>query len=162
MTTTCRVRFGNTSYSYSNSATVTLTAGSGTAYIYIASDGTLTVGHNLTLQCVNCVAQAGVTAFPPGSVPLANWTASNAAWVAGSDQRAFQSGKVVAAGVGLAGAESAGTTTLSLDTTLVGMRVSPPATAGDNCVAGSWATDTTFYYTCVSENTWRRAALGVW
>ena len=88
-------------YNFTGSVTATLSAGSGTLYLYVDPSGILTAGHNLTLACSSvCGSLLGVTAFPPGSVPLWSWTATNGAWdvtgsvggVGGVDYRAFLSG----------------------------------------------------------------------
>ena len=162
VSTPCNARFGNTVYTVTTSATATISGGTGTAFIYITGDGVVTVGHNLTVACsANCLALSGVTGFPPDSIPLATWMAASGAWVPGRgvDVRAFQSTKAVVPQLGLTAVSVAGQTSLSVDTAVVGLRASTPATATDACTAGSWATDGSFYYLCVALNTWRRAAL---
>ncbi|MDP8982996.1 MAG: hypothetical protein M3O35_20660 [Acidobacteriota bacterium] len=162
LSTPCNVRFGDTGYSFVNSATVTLSSGTGTAFIYVARGGVLTVGHNLTVNCSSaCAAQPGVTQFPSDSIPLASRTATNGSWDAtgGLDRRAFQSAKVVTAGAGLITAETSGTTAVSVDVNLVGLRVAVPATSAAACTTGSWSLDPSFYYICVATNTWRRTPL---
>lgn len=160
--TPCNARFGNTVYTITTSATATISGGTGIAFIYITGDGVLTVGHNLTVACsADCLALGGVGGFPPDSIPVATWMASSGAWVNGGgvDVRAFQSTKAVVPQLGLTAVSVAGQTSLSVDTAVVGLRVSPPVTAADMCTAGSWATDGSFYYLCVALNSWRRAAL---
>jgi len=117
----CNVRFGNVTYSFTASATATLSAGTGTAYVYVAQDGALTVGHNVTLTCSGCTAQSSVTSFPSDSAPLFNWTATSAAWDAagGTDRRAFLSAKNITAGQGIAATEASGRTTVAIDTAVV-------------------------------------------
>lgn len=164
-TNPCNVRFGSNTFSIGGSATATLTGGTGVAYIYISSAGALVVGHNLTLTCSSgCVAQSGVTAFPPNSIPLFTWTASSGLWNAngGLDRRGFLSTKTVTTGTGLIGTDVGGQAVLSIDSSLVGLRTTPPATSSSTCTAGSWAADTNYYYLCVSANTWKRAALSSW
>ena len=163
-TSPCRVRFGSLTYEISAPATVTLSAGSGKAYIYVTRTGELVVGHNLSLSCLNCTAVPNVTAFPPDALPLWTWDAVNGSWVdgGGRDQRAFLSTTVIAPGTGLTSTSSAGQTILSIDTAIVGTRVSVPLASTDPCTPGNWAADTTYYYLCVAPNTWRRAALTSW
>jgi hypothetical protein len=161
----CNVRFGSVVYAILNSATVTLTAGTGTAFIYIASSGQFTVGHNLTLTCNSgCVAQSGVTSFPADSIPLFTWTSSGGIWdVAGHvDFRSFLSTKSVTSGIGLLSSDVSGVASLSLDTTVVGLRVATPATATTACTTGSWSTDSGFFYVCTALNTWKRTAIASW
>jgi hypothetical protein len=161
----CNARFGSVVYSILNSATVTLTAGTGTAFIYVASSGQFTVGHNLALACnAGCVAQSGVTAFPVDSIPLFTWTATAGAWnVSGHvDFRSFLATKSVASGVGLLTVDVNGVATLSLDTTVVGLRVAAPATSSSACTPGVWATDGSFFYICSAVNTWEKTAVASW
>ena len=158
----CMARFGSLDYSFASGGSVTISAGSGIAYIYVSSAGVLTVGHNLTASCTaGCVAQSGITAFPPDSIPLFTWSATAGTWDAsgGVDQRALFSSKSVTASTGLSSTESSGKTVVSVDSTVVSLRTSAPATSSSACSAGSWATDSSYYYLCVSTNSWRRAAL---
>jgi hypothetical protein len=164
-TSPCNVGFGNNTYSIAGSAAATLTSGTGVAYIYISSSGALTVGHAMTLTCsAGCVAQSGVTAFPINSIPLFTWTASDGSWNAtgGLDRRAFLSTKTFTTGIGLIGSDVGGQAVLSIDTSLVGLQTTAPATSSSVCTVGSWAKDADFYYVCVSANTWKRAALSSW
>ena len=163
--TPCNARIGNTTYSFTTGATATLTAGTGLAYIYVSSAGTLTVGSNLTLTCsTGCQAVSGVTSFPASAVPLFTWSSTTGTWDAsgGMDYRAFLSGRAITAGTGLVGVDLGGTATLSVDATLVALRVPAPATSSSACTAGVWATDGTYYYVCVSTNSWKRTALATW
>lgn len=162
--TPCAVRFGGLVFSFPNGASVTVTAGTGLAYVYIASSGALTVGHNLTASCTACVAQAGVTAFPADAIPLFTWSATSGSWdlTGGTDWRAFLSSKSVVPGSGLTSVESSGKTILSVDPVFAGQRTSPPATSSSTCTPGSWATDSSFYYVCVSQNSWRRVGISLW
>ena len=78
LATPCNTRLGNTVYSITSSSTITLSSGSGTLYLYVDASGALAAGHNLTLTCSGvCGAVGSVTAFPPGSIPLFTWTATN-------------------------------------------------------------------------------------
>jgi len=161
--TPCNVRFGNQVWSFTQDATVALTAGTGTAYFYVTPAGVLTVGHNLTLTCTSCVAQAGITAFPVDSIPLFIRTATAGQWnVPGADERAVLSTKNVAAGIGVISVNASGLTTLSVDRMLVPFQGAAPATSTTACVTGTWAFDTAFFYICVSTNTWRRVVTLTW
>ena len=157
----CNARFGNIDYSFSQSALATITSGSGTAFIYLLSDGSLNVGSNVSVTCVRCTAVPGVTAFPPNSIPIATWEASGGTWVGGSgvDVRAFQSTTVVVPQTGLLASDVPGETILSIDTTVVGLKTAVPGSSNSACSPGAWSTDGSFYYLCVSINSWRRAAL---
>lgn len=42
------------------------------------------------------------------------------------------------------------------------VRVNPPSSAGASCAVGQYAASSTFFYVCVANNTWVRAALGTW
>jgi hypothetical protein len=173
----CNVRLGNTTYSFTQSSILTIggsASGNGTVYIYIARSGVLTAGYNFpgggTLACGNCTVQSGVTGFPSDALPLYTWTAT---WITsqpavfdangGEDQRALLSaGKTIAPGVGLIAADVGPTTTVALDTTVVGLRVAVPATATSACDSGSWAADASYLYICFQANSWRRVAVTSW
>jgi len=160
--TPCNVRIGAQVYSFSTGGTLTLSSGSGTAYIYISSTGVLTAGNNLSASCsTGCTAQAGITAFPVDCIPLFTWTATNGTWDAngGTDERAFLSTQVLEAGAGIQLTQTSGQNTVMADPTTVGLRVAAPATSSSACVAGTWAASSSYYYVCVSTNTWMRAAL---
>jgi hypothetical protein len=163
-TTPCSIRFGALVYSFVSGGSVSISAGTGLAYIYVSSAGALTVGHNLTANCTGCVALSGITAFPPDAIPLFTWSATGGTWNAagGVDQRALLSSKSVVASTGLTSAESSGKTVLAVDSTVVSLQTSAPATSSSTCTTGSWATDSSYYYLCVSLNSWRRAALSTW
>ncbi|HXA67357.1 MAG TPA: hypothetical protein VNV82_19520 [Bryobacteraceae bacterium] len=165
VTTPCNVRFGALVYSFTSGGSVSISAGTGVAYIYMSSAGALTVGHNLTANCTaGCVAQGGITSFPADAIPLFTWSATSGAWNAagGVDQRALLSSKSIVASTGLTSVESSGKTVLTVDSTIVSLRTSVPATSSAACTAGIWALDSSFYYVCVSLNSWRRAALSTW
>ena len=117
LTTPCTARFGSLVYSFPTGATVSISAGTGTAYVYISSAGALTVGHNVTLTCSGCTAQAGITAFPSDSIPLWSWTATSASWdtSGGTDRRGFLSGQPLASGTGIVVACTNGICSPSLD-----------------------------------------------
>jgi hypothetical protein len=43
-----------------------------------------------------------------------------------------------------------------------GTRVASPKSSHDACTRGSWAFDADYVYTCVADNTWKRASLASW
>ncbi len=142
----CNVRFGNTAYSIGQSCTATLSAGSGTAFVYVAANGAVTVGHNVTLGTSGCQAQSGVTNFPSDSIPLATWTATGGTWDSngGRDFRAMLSSKNLSAGTGISTLESGGRTTVSVDTSSVPTYVSGSATLDFPAInAGACSADLT-------------------
>jgi hypothetical protein len=103
----CNARVGPAVSSITASAVATLSGGTGTAYIYVDSNGLLTVGHALSLACSSgCRALSGIAAFPADSIPLFTWTATNGVWddSGGSDLRAVFANSV--AGVPYTGATS--------------------------------------------------------
>ena len=158
----CTARFGNTSYQFASAATATISAGTGTAYVYLSSNGSLTVGHTMTLSCAGCTAVSGVTSFPVDSIPLYTWNASTSGqWDAngGLDWRSIISTKNVTAGVGLVETSVGGATTLSLDTAVVGLRVAVPSASTGACTSGFWAADASFLYICQAASSWRRVAI---
>ena len=165
VTTPCIVSFGSLVYSFVSGGSVSISAGTGLAYVYVSSAGALTVGHNLTANCTaGCIAQSGVTLFPTDAIPLFTWSATSGTWDAagGVDQRALLSSKSIVASTGLTSVESSGKTVLTVDSTIVSLRTSVPPTSSTACATGSWATDSSYYYLCVSLNSWRRAALATW
>lgn len=120
--TPCHVRFGNASYSVITPAQATVGAGStGIAFVYVMPGGQLAVGHNISVTCSGCVATSGVTSFPPTSLPLYSWTASNGLWDlnGGTDLRAMLSTTSVSAGTGIALANSGSAITMSVDSSVV-------------------------------------------
>jgi hypothetical protein len=149
--TPCNARFGNVGYSFIRSCTATIGAGTGTAYVYVASGGVLTVGHNFTVAAsAGCMAQGSVTQFPPDSIPLFTWTATNGSWDAsgGRDVRAFLSAKGVTAGTGITVVESGGRATVGVDTAVVPAFVTGVATINFPAIpAGGCATESTFALT---------------
>ena len=164
-TSPCHVRFGNHVYTFVQSATATVQGGNGTAWIYVNAAGQLITGHNFNVVCGNgCTASAGVTSFPPDSIPLYTWQTLNGSWLDhGDDQRAGLSAKIIAADAGLlAENDSSGKTTIRLDATAVGQRTTVPASATANCSAGAWAVDDSFYYFCLAPNKWKRLAWSNW
>jgi hypothetical protein len=165
VTTPCTVRFGSLVYSFASVGSVTVSAGTGLAYIYVSSAGALTIGHNITANCTaGCIALSGVTSFPADAIPLFTWSASSGTWDAAGavDQRALLSSKSIVASTGLTSTESSGKTVVAVDTTVVSLRTGVPGTSNAACAAGSWALDSSFYYVCVSLNSWRRAPISTW
>jgi hypothetical protein len=113
----CNVRLGTTIFAFVSGMTATLGGGAtGTAYIYLSSAGFLTVGHNMAVTCaLGCVAQSGITDFPPDSFPIALWNATNGTWnPAGADMRASSGRDLISVGTGINGTISQGMTTLSV------------------------------------------------
>jgi hypothetical protein len=160
--TPCNARFGNLVYSIVSPATVTITAGTGTVFFYLNSSGTVIAGHNLTASCASgCTAQTGVTAYPLDTIPLYSWTAASGVWNpgGGTDARAFISTQLLQPGSGVLLTKTASQTTIAADSAVVGLRVSVPGTSSTACAAGAWAADGSFYYSCISTNSWRRVAL---
>jgi hypothetical protein len=160
--TPCNVRFGGQVYTFVTGGTLTISGGTGVAYIYISSGGVLTAGHNLSAGCsLGCTAQSGITSFPADAIPLFTWSATNGAWdtTGGVDRRAFLSSQVLGAGSGIQLVQTAGQNTVSVDPSVVGMRVATPATSSSSCITGTWAASSSFYYVCVSTNSWVRTAL---
>ena len=165
--TPCVVRFGNRVQSVTAGATVTLSGiENGLAFFYVSNQGNLIVGYGvITLACsAGCTALNGVSAFPSDSIPLAIWTATGGGWDVngGLDFRAFLSTKAVTASTGLLASDIAGLTTVSVDTTMVGLRVGVPSAPASACTQGSWAADVSFHYVCVAPDSWRRVGLSSW
>jgi hypothetical protein len=160
----CVARFGNKSYAFTASATATVSGGSGQVYWYLDPAGTLVAGHSgLTISCSGCATQSDVTQFPADSLPLFVWSATSGTWDdTGTDFRAFLSAKQVIAGTGVIVTETNGRATVAVDAAVVGLRVATPPGAVSPCTTGSWAADDSWFYVCVSANTWRRAAVSSW
>jgi hypothetical protein len=152
-------------YPFTVSATATITAGSGMAYVYVSNNGLLMVGHSMTVSCSSgCTAQSGVTAFPPNSIPLSTWSATNGAWDSsgGTDWRAFQSAAAISTGAGLTSVTSYGQTQIGVDTGAISLRVAAPLTSTDTCALGSWAMDASFVYLCYATNQWQTIPQSAW
>lgn len=165
VTTPCNFRIGSVTYPIEAPASVSLSGGSGVAYIYLSGNGALTVGSNLPAVCnALCTAQSGVTSFPATSIPLFTAQATSGLWNTNgiSDYRAFLSVKNVMGTSGVISVDSGGAAVLSLDGSLVSLRVSVPATSASACIANQWSTDGTYYYLCVGNNLWKRTALSSW
>jgi hypothetical protein len=163
--TPCNFRFGTTTYSIAAPAVVVLGDSDGTVYLYLTSDGVLAAGSTMSIACTAvCAVRNGVSAFPPGSIPLATVTATAGAWNGNgiTDYRGFLSAASIAAGSGISSTVAGPTTTLSIDSSVVSLKVAAPASASTACTPGSWATDGGYYYLCVATNQWKRAALASW
>lgn len=163
--TPCNVHFGSTVDSITSTATATISGSvTGVLYVYVTNTGVLTVGSNLSVACSSCSAQSGVTSFPPDAIALATWPVTNGTLNAagGQDFRALLGTKNVIAGQGVLTADANGSTVVSVDSTLVGLRVATPASSTSACDAGSWAYDTNYIYICIATDTWRRAQLASW
>jgi hypothetical protein len=92
-------------------------------------------------------------------MPLAIWTASSGTWISGTDVRSAFGRDDTYVSTGLISVQSQGLITLSVDSSLVSLRVAVPAHSANTCTAGVWATDGNYYYLCVAANSWMRAAL---
>ncbi len=163
--TPCNFRIGSVTYPIAAPATVTLSGGTGLAYVYLTGNGALTVGSNLPATCNSvCMTQSGITAFPSTSIPLYTASATNGVWNANgiSDYRAFLSVKNVVGSSGVVSVDSGGAAMLSLDGSVVSLKVSVPGTSSSACTANQWSTDGAYYYLCVSNNLWKRTALSSW
>jgi hypothetical protein len=173
--TPCNVRMGAVTYSFIQASTITAgggAAGTGTVFLYVSRTGVLTAGYTIpagdTLTCGNCIAQASVATFPVDSLPLFSWSVT---WsggapafdAVGTDQRAVLSaGKNIVPGAGLVAVETAASTILALDPSVVGLKVAVPVSATSVCETGAWAADANYLYVCFQANSWRRAALTSW
>lgn len=125
-----------------------MTAGTGAAYLYIDTNGVLTLAHNLALSCTSpCVANAGTVGFPVNSLPLYMWTATAGSWDAsgGVDERAVLNSKVLLAGSGIATLDTGSATTISVDAAVVPRYLTATASLGFASIpAGGCSTDQTF------------------
>ena len=163
--TPCNVHFGSTVYSITSTATATISgSATGVLYVYVTNAGVLTVGSNLNVACSSCSAQSGVTSFPPDAVAVATWPVTNGALNAagGQDFRALLGTKNVVAGQGIMTTDANGSAVVSVDSTLIGLRVAAPASSTSACQTGSWSYDANYVYICIAVNTWRRAQLASW
>lgn len=145
--TPCNQRIGNQVYSITSPASATLVAGSGMAYVYLDSNGVLTVGHSMTVSCTGCTAVSGVSTFPPDAIPLFTWSASNGAWITGggTDLRGWLSTSSIQAGSGIVLVQAGGRTTVAVDTAVVPAYLAASATlAFPQIASGTCSADVTF------------------
>ena len=70
--------------------------------------------------------------------------------------------KNIVAGQGIVTADANGSAVVSVDSTLIGLRVAVPAGTTSSCQTGSWSYDANYVYICIAVNTWRRAQLASW
>jgi hypothetical protein len=114
----------------------------------VDSNGTLTVGHNLTLACASsCTAAPGTTAFPVNSIPIYTWTATGGVWdtTGGLDKRALLSGKILSAGTGIVTVDAGSNTNISVDSAAVPTYLTASATLSFGAIAaGACAADLNF------------------
>lgn len=161
----CNTRVGNTIYSISAPATVTLGSGTGSVFLYISSAGALTAGSNLPVSCnAVCTVQPGITAFPTNGIPLFSVSAASGIWNTNGvlDYRAFLSSPNLAAGTGVIIAGAGQSTIVSVDSSVVSLKVAVPVTSSSACAVGAWATDGSFFYLCTAANLWKRTSLASW
>ena len=145
--TPCNVRLGNTVYSVTSSSTITLSAGTGAVNLYVDASGALTAGHNLTLACAGvCAAVGGIGTFPPGSIPLYTWTASNGTWdtSGGSDKRAFLSTRSLSGGSGIVALDTGTQSIVAVDSATVPTYLTATAVLDFAGIAAGACAETTF------------------
>lgn len=167
------VRVGGTTYTYSDgsgSSTTLATisgSGTGTVYVYIASNGTRTADTSsgtITITCSDtnwtCSNSGNVSAFPTGSLPVAEVAVAAGSVASVTDRRPMYSAQYVVSGSGLSGCESG---TCAVDFALVPDystgTSAPPAT----CTAGrDWyiRTSTNQAYACTATNTYTEVTGG--
>lgn len=189
----CNVRFDNQTIQFTASMTATIASGSGSgvAQVYITSAGVplvdLPSGAGLTVNCsVGCSTQSSVTpAVPTNAIPLASVQITSGTWASANDLRALLSNHPIVPGTGISTSETAGVTTISIDTADVpqlgasnvwtgqqdftavptaiftNMRITPstPSSSSATCTQGQTTADSSYIYYCVSTNTWKRATL---
>ena len=159
----CNVRIGSTVHSFKNPATVSPSdSNTGLVLLYIDGAGNLTAASTAALTCNGCTYASSVTAFPANSIPLFIWTLTSGVFdvAGGTDFRALLSTKNLLGGTGILVSENAGTSSISIDASLVGTLVlTPPATSSTACLPGQFAFDTNYYYVCIATNTWKRVSL---
>jgi hypothetical protein len=144
--TPCNVRFGNAVYAVTSPATATVASGAtGTAFIYITSDGGITVGSNMSIACSGCNSVAGVALYPVNTIPIYTWTAVNGLWTTGIDNRAMLSTKLFSASTGLTVIDTGAQTTLGIDTAVVPTYVSASSSLNFGSInAGACSAELTF------------------
>ncbi len=116
----CNVAVGSNVFSFSAVSSFSVSAGTGTVYMYVAANGTLTVGSTVTFACNSgCTAAPGVSAFPVDALPLYTWhvTSGTLDSLGGTDYRSFLSRSLTGVGVGLVSTLTSGATVFSIDPT---------------------------------------------
>jgi len=161
--TPCNARVGNTVYSFKNAASITPSdSTSGLVVLYVDGAGNLTAGSTAALTCSGCTYVSGATAFPSNSIPLFSWTLTSGVFDAGggTDFRAVLSAKNLLSGLGILTTENSGTSTISIDPSIVSTQVvTPPAASSAACTTGQFSIDSNYYYLCIASNSWKRIAL---
>jgi hypothetical protein len=138
LTSVCNARMGGIVYSFSMPAVATVQSGSGLAYIYLDSNGALTVGTSTNTSpqvvCSGCHVLSQITQFPLDSLPLATWNTTSGTWdPAGTDERAILSaGKTFTAGTNIQITESGDNVTIAQITS------NSQVTSGSGSATGSY------------------------
>lgn len=175
----CRVRFGaHTVQVIPVTFTITQVVNNfagGMVYIFVSSaDAKITAYSTFSNATVTCapagscnVITTGPAQFPADSVPIASWTSAttNGQWDpnGGTDMRSFISTvNPLVAGTGISFDTAPGQILIKADTSVVAVRVAPPAAANSTCVRGNYAVDTQFFYQCANTDTWLRVAMSTW
>jgi hypothetical protein len=161
--TPCNVRSGNFVHSFKTPAAIRASGStSGSVLVYLDSAGNLAAGSKVRLACQGCFFTAGVTQFPPDSIPLFTCTVSAGAFQASgcTDLRAVFSTTGIVSGTGVLITDKPGSTTISIDPTLVSLHVpAAPKMSHDSCSTSQFSFDDQYYYVCTAANTWKRFAL---
>ncbi|MBI3209341.1 MAG: hypothetical protein HYZ37_10640 [Candidatus Solibacter usitatus] len=118
----CRVRFGAIGYQFTAPINISLNSGTGTAFIYLNSQGVLSVASNplgaLSLTCPSgCQVDTTVTGFPVDSIPLWTWSSTANAWdvTGGTDRRsALSAGRQILPSTNVTVTETASSVTIGL------------------------------------------------
>jgi hypothetical protein len=113
----CLTRFGALVFSLTAPLTATVQSGSGLAYIYVASNGLVTIGTSSgpVVNCPGCQLQSPVTQFPLDSLPLASWNATSGSWDSSGTivSTAVSAGRNFTAGQNVTLAQSGSNVTIS-------------------------------------------------
>jgi hypothetical protein len=161
--TPCNVRSGNFVHSFKGPVMIRASGStSGSVLVYLDKTGNLAAGSKVHLACEGCLFTAGVTQFPPDSIPLFTCTVSAGAFQANgcTDLRAVFSTTGIVSGVGILITDTPGTAMISLDPMLVSLHVLvPPKMSHDSCSTSQFSFDDQYYYLCIAVNTWKRFAL---
>jgi hypothetical protein len=161
--TPCNVRSGNLVHGFKAPAEIRASGPtSGPVLVYIDSSGNLVAGSKVNLACDGCLYAAGVTQFPPNSIPLFTCTVAAGAFqeMGCADLRAVFSTTRIVNGAGVMITDNAGSATVSIDPTLVSLHVlAVPKMSHDTCSTGQFSFDKDYYYVCIAANAWKRFAL---